>query len=331
MRVSVIIPAYNSETMLDRCLKALSNSTCREFEVILVDDNSQDATKEIVKNFPFVRYFRNQTNLGPAISRNLGAKHAKGKYLFFIDADCVPETDWIERMLIRFTKSTDVVAVSGGYSNPVDREDILQLFQHLDIKFRHRKIKESIESTTSGNLGVIKEVFDRIEGFPEIINEDEALGYLLSREGRVLWDQSNGVRHHFKGSHQKYLMQQYSFAKSVFLLQSRNTQMIKAEKTYSPLKIIFELFVTLLILLAPLYIIIQQPMLVFISILIYVLLHIGYLKYMYHESKSIAFSCYALPLSFFRNIYWMGGLISGLYSFLKGKTPTKYDYHKINR
>ena len=332
MDVSVIIPTYNSSHVLKKCLESLSSSSFKDYEVIVVDDNSTDKTKDVVEKYPKVLYFKNNKNLGPAKSRNEGARHANGKYLLFIDADCVPERNWISKMLEKFNNTEEsIVGVSGGYSGPVNIDDNLQVFQHLDLKFRHRKIKESIESTTSGNLGVIKDVFDRIGGFPEIINEDEALGYLLSREGRVLWDQGNGVRHHFKGSYQKYLMQQYSFAKSVLLLQSRNTQMVKATKTYNPLRIMLELFFTLLILLSPLCIIIQKPQLVLMSILLYVLLYLGYLVYMYHESKSITFSCYALLLSFFRNIYWTGGLISGLCAFLKGDTPAKYDYHKINR
>ena len=86
-RVSVIIPAYNRAGFLPDSVGSVLAQTCRDFEVILIDDGSTDNTPEIVKGFPpVVRYYR-QENGGISSARNLGVRHARGEYIAFLDSD----------------------------------------------------------------------------------------------------------------------------------------------------------------------------------------------------------------------------------------------------
>jgi glycosyltransferase involved in cell wall biosynthesis len=82
--VSVIVPTRNSAEFLDACLSSIKNQTYKNIEIIVVDNNSTDNTKEIAK-----KYTKNVFNKGPERSaqRNYGAKNAKGKYFLFIDSD----------------------------------------------------------------------------------------------------------------------------------------------------------------------------------------------------------------------------------------------------
>lgn len=97
--VSVVVPLYNAEEFIGECLDSLLAQTLTNFEIIVVDDCSTDASPAVVKSYVLrfggrLRYFRLQKNSGGAgIPRNKGISFARGKYIFFMDADdrLVPE------------------------------------------------------------------------------------------------------------------------------------------------------------------------------------------------------------------------------------------------
>lgn len=88
--ISVVIPVYNAEKVLDQCLFSLKYQTLPRFEVLCVDDGSTDQSVEIIKRYvqSDSRFkFFSQTHQFAGVARNLGIKHAKGEYLLFLDAD----------------------------------------------------------------------------------------------------------------------------------------------------------------------------------------------------------------------------------------------------
>lgn len=100
--VSVVIPAYNEATYIDRLLMALTRQNFKNFEVIVSDAQSKDGTEEVVDSF------KKRTDIkfveappkGPAYGRNRGAKHAKGDWLLFFDADVdLKDRDFIGKLL----------------------------------------------------------------------------------------------------------------------------------------------------------------------------------------------------------------------------------------
>jgi glycosyltransferase involved in cell wall biosynthesis len=100
VEVSVVIPAYNAEATLRECLKALGTQSLSRarYEVIVVDDGSQDGTAEIARQFVGVRLER-QRNGGAASARNCGWRGARGEWIAFIDSDCVPSRGWLAALL----------------------------------------------------------------------------------------------------------------------------------------------------------------------------------------------------------------------------------------
>ncbi|RLL91194.1 hypothetical protein BG32_16330 [Mesotoga sp. HF07.pep.5.2.highcov] len=100
--VSIIIPAYNSEKSIPRCIQSLNAQEMQDFEVIAVDDGSTDSTLEVLKNHlieldrPYVIVSRR--NGGVSVARNSGIKYAEGKYLFFLDADDYLSPDCLEKL-----------------------------------------------------------------------------------------------------------------------------------------------------------------------------------------------------------------------------------------
>ena len=87
-RVSVIIPAYNSAGVLDEALRSVVEQTSDDWEVVVGDDASTDATEAVAREFgERVRVVRNERNLGPSAARNLAVEAAHGELLAFLDAD----------------------------------------------------------------------------------------------------------------------------------------------------------------------------------------------------------------------------------------------------
>lgn len=104
--ISVIITTRNRRKLLiERSLKSILNQTYRDFEVIIVDDNSEDNIYDVVmalKN-PQITILRNLERRGLPFSRNLGADYAKGDYIVFLDDDNEFEPDFLERTTIHFS------------------------------------------------------------------------------------------------------------------------------------------------------------------------------------------------------------------------------------
>jgi GT2 family glycosyltransferase len=108
---SIIIPTYNRPAELAACLEAL----CRldyprdRFEVIVVDDGSNTLLQPVVASFfdQLDVTLLTQTNAGPAAARNTGAKRAKEGFLAFIDDDCTPLPDWLQKLAKRFAETPD--------------------------------------------------------------------------------------------------------------------------------------------------------------------------------------------------------------------------------
>lgn len=97
--ISIIIPAYNAEKYIKKCLDSLLKQTKKEIEIIVINDGSTDKTEEIVKSYndKRIKYFKNK-NQGIGKTRNYGIRQATGDYIMFIDSDDYVEKDACELM-----------------------------------------------------------------------------------------------------------------------------------------------------------------------------------------------------------------------------------------
>lgn len=98
VKVSVIVPVYNAEKYVGRCIQSLLDQTLREIEVIVVDDKGKDASIQVVKDLVLSSsrsdifiFLEMERNSGAAAARNFGISHARGEYVAFLDCD-----DWCE-------------------------------------------------------------------------------------------------------------------------------------------------------------------------------------------------------------------------------------------
>jgi len=94
---SIIIPVYNRPQEVKELLGSLAVQTCKDFEVIIVEDGSQERSEQVVTSYGDlldVKYFYKE-NSGPGLSRNYGANCAGGEYLLFLDSDCIVPPEYI--------------------------------------------------------------------------------------------------------------------------------------------------------------------------------------------------------------------------------------------
>ena len=92
MKISIIIPVYNSSLTLNECLNSIFSSKYYDFEVIVVSGNSTDNSVEIAKKYK-TKIIELTENKGPALARNRGAEIAEGEILLFIDSDVIINKD----------------------------------------------------------------------------------------------------------------------------------------------------------------------------------------------------------------------------------------------
>lgn len=100
-KISVIVPVYNVEDYVERCLTTLKNQTMKDLEFIIVDDGSTDGSAKIIKKFvkEDERFsYHKKKNGGLSDARNYGMKYAKGEYLAFLDSDDYVDLDLYEKM-----------------------------------------------------------------------------------------------------------------------------------------------------------------------------------------------------------------------------------------
>lgn len=122
--VSIIVPIYNKEKYLVKCMETILNQTLKNVEIILVDDGSTDSSKTICESFlsdSRVSYYY-QENEGLASARQTGIDHACGEYIGFIDADDWIELDMYEKMYAKAKEyDADVVFCNRMYNNDAYR------------------------------------------------------------------------------------------------------------------------------------------------------------------------------------------------------------------
>ena len=88
-KLSVVIPVYNTEQYLPRCIESLINQTYKNIEIVIINDGSTDKTDSIIKKYindSRIKYY-NRSNHGIGKTRNFGIKEATGEYITFIDSD----------------------------------------------------------------------------------------------------------------------------------------------------------------------------------------------------------------------------------------------------
>ena len=107
VKLSIIVPVYNAEHFLDKCIKSVQSQTLQDFELILINDGSKDNSLEICKKHSQedsrIIVF-NQENSGQSKARNVGLENANGEYVAFLDSDDWVDSDYYEKLVVACEK-----------------------------------------------------------------------------------------------------------------------------------------------------------------------------------------------------------------------------------
>ena len=196
MRFSIVIPAYNEAEILPKTLLSLRRlgTPKKDYEVIVVDNNSKDATSEVSKKLGARAIF--EATPGTNFAREAGRKAAQGEIIVFLDSDCEPPIDWLSRIEADLSLP-GVAAVSGPYDygfrgflgfvgNFYERFILVIAPKLLRILF-WKKAGVLI----GGNFAGRRETFEKIGGLPPLkfYGDDAAIAMLVARRaGKVLFD-----------------------------------------------------------------------------------------------------------------------------------------------
>lgn len=199
MRISVVIPAYNNAAALEESLGAITRSAGAEDEIIVVDDASTDGTPEAAVRFG-VQLYRTEHNSGAGAARNLGARHATGDVLLFIDSDVVVEPDTIGRVKRLLEARPELTAVFGSYDDAPRAPELVSQFRNLLHHFVHQHGDPEASTFWAGCGAIRRAAFEAVNGFDSGIYtraiEDIELGYRLRAAGyRILLDRDLRVTH----------------------------------------------------------------------------------------------------------------------------------------
>lgn len=180
--ISIIIPAHNEEKNIALCIGSLIHQTAKIKSEIIVVDDSNDNTREILKIFgKKIKVIKLKKRVGVSRARNLGAEAAKGGILAFIDADTIASPNWLNAV----NKGLENNVAMTGPVKPLFVErvtdhavfDIFSTLSRMSIKIRPVVI--------GNNLACKKDAFMKIGGFRHIKSlEDIDFGFRLSKIGK---------------------------------------------------------------------------------------------------------------------------------------------------
>ena len=328
-KISVIIPMRNSSEHLEHCLKSACNQDYSDYEVIVIDDFSQDNSLEIAKKYP-VEIISFDNNHGAATARNKGAEKARGEILLFTDTDVILERTCLSQIAEGMTSfNSHFSGIVGRLADDSPQENFASSYKNLYMHYTYGLLPEEISVFYTSIAAIKKDTFHACKGFDPNYKgasiEDMEFGERITANGyKIRINKDLKVRHLHRYSFFDLLKTAFKRAEGVTKIMMRK-KFNKGEKsTYqsSPLSfrsgiaIIFLSFVSLCLG------IIFAKNLFFVTALVLYLLILGinfsFLDFL-RKKKGLFFflkSCIVIGIDMFAHGL---GAFWGMYSFLSGK------------
>ena len=319
--ISIIIPVYNGGKTIGRCLKSVFNSTYPSYECVVVDDRSNDDTRQIVQSFD-ARIIQLDGHSGAAYARNRGAEAARGDILLFIDADVTIYPDCLDKVAKLFEENPGISALFGTYDDQPDGSNFLSQYKNLFHHFIHQTSREDASTFWTACGAIKKEVFFEVGEFNEKTRmmEDIELGYKLKAKNHKIRLEKGLFVKHLKHYSFSYLLKSDLFDRAIpwtiLILnnkQSANDLNLKPAQKLSALVVIF--------LIASIFI---APVSIWFAFFIPVLLTVFFL--MNHEfygfylrKRGSMFTLKVIPFHILYYLYGTLGFIIGHYRYYLNK------------
>ena len=230
MKLSTIIVTRNRADLLKDCLSALVRQTIKPDEVIVVDNNSNDNTKDVVSNFNkklLIKYIF-EPRVGIPIARNTGIKNAKYGIIAFTDDDCVADTNWVKEIK-RLNKTYPPNFIFQGKSLNPYKKNLFAETTKLIGEFCYFKNKNNyIKNLDSQNVSLNKNSLKKLEHYFDAsfskfnCGEDTDLGFRLQLKGcKILYVPKMMVTHFYIKNFSSFIKQQFNRGKGSRYINSK--------------------------------------------------------------------------------------------------------------
>lgn len=211
--VSVVIPSFNAEKHIERCLTSLlQQHTTIPYEILVVDSSSDATPRLIAEKFPTVRLIRRKEQTYPGAGRNIGVQQAQGEIIAFIDTDCVADEKWLVRGVEAVKNSQSIIGGSIHNANPggVSWSDYFLTFN----EFMPTMPRREVQFMPTCNLFITKNAFEKIGGFREdlLAGEDTLFCYAAKNYG-LLFEPKLQVSHFNRESLENFIGHHHNFGK----------------------------------------------------------------------------------------------------------------------
>ncbi len=231
-KVSVVVASYNGANTLKACLESLRNLNYADYEVILVDDGSTDATPQLVQQFPNVRYFRHHKNLGLSVARNSGIAAAEGEIVAFTDADCRADEDWLY-YLVADLITGEFAGVGGHNLLPADDSATAAAVMVSPGGPAHVMLTDrEAEHIPGCNMAFRKSALVAVGGFDAIFRkagDDVDICWRLQQAGlKIGFSAAAFVWHYRRSTVGAYLRQQRGYGEAEALLVRKHPEYFNA-------------------------------------------------------------------------------------------------------
>jgi glycosyltransferase involved in cell wall biosynthesis len=227
-RVSVVVASYNGERTLRACLESLAQLRYPDYEVILVDDGSTDATLAVAKQFPHVRVIRHEHNRGLSVARNTGIQAATGEIVAFTDSDCRADDDWLY-YLVGDLLSGEFMGMGGHNLLPPEDSAVAAAVMVSPGGPAHVMLDDrQAEHIPGCNMAFYKAALLEVGGFDPIFTkagDDVDLCWRLQQAGMKIGFSPAGFVWHYRRSNlPAYLKQQQGYGEAEALLVRKHPE-----------------------------------------------------------------------------------------------------------
>jgi glycosyltransferase involved in cell wall biosynthesis len=230
-KISVIVIAYNQKDTIATCLESILKLAPDHYEMIVVDDCSQDETAEIAAKFP-CQLIKLNKNSGAAFARNRGAEQASGDILFFLDSDVIVANNAFSEIRKAFQDHPVAQAVQGSYlQESLPKNMITQYKDYFNNYKSQWNESDRVHIIATYCFAIRRKTFFEVGGFdtkiPGATVEDNDLGYKLFESGNlVVLDRNLTVTHLKRYSLKSLLKRAYivSFHMIKFFFRIRLTK-----------------------------------------------------------------------------------------------------------
>ncbi|EMS85297.1 glycosyltransferase [Leptospira noguchii] len=200
--ISIIVRTKNEERWIGHCLKTLYSQDFKDFEIILVDNESTDYTINVAKRFPITKIV-NISKFKPGLAINEGIRVSSGKFIVCLSAHCIPKnSNWLSTLRKNFDESDKFAAVYGrqlplSFTDPVDKRDLLIVFG------QDRRVQIKDYFFHNANSMFRRDVWEKFPFDEDVTNiEDRVWAKVVTEAGyQIVYDPDASV-YHYHGLHQ---------------------------------------------------------------------------------------------------------------------------------